>query len=155
VPGFKIRRATTKDLDVLVEHRQGMFEEMTGAGRGSVDMAGDAYRAWAKEMMRQRLYHCYLVTDGQGNVAASGCVWMRQVQPSRGRPASLVPYLVSMYTVPRFRRKGLASKIVKEAMKWAKRNGHNKMTLHASSAGRKVYTKLGWKRTWEMEASLE
>jgi hypothetical protein len=44
---------------------------------------------------------------------------------------------------------------VKEAMKWAKRNGYSKMTLHASSAGRKVYTKLGWKRTWEMEASLE
>lgn len=155
MPGFKIRKAKAADMDLLVKHRQGMFEEMTGAERGSVDMAGDAYRAWAKEMMRQKLYHGYVVTDGRGNVAASGCVWMRQVQPSRGRPASLVPYLVSMYTVPRFRRKGLASMIVKEAMEWAKRNGYRKMTLHASSAGRKVYAKLGWKRTWEMEASLE
>ncbi len=155
MPGFKIRRATAKDMDVLVEHRQGIFEEMNGAERGSVDRAGDPYGGWAKEMMRRKLYHGYVVTDDRGNPAASGCVWMRQVQPSRGCPASLVPYLMSIYTVPRFRRKGLARMIVQEAMEWAKKSGYSEMTLHASSAGRKVYTKLGWKRTWEMEAGLE
>lgn len=140
---------------MLVEHRQGMFEEMTGTKRGSVELAGDTYRTWAKEMMKQKLYHGYVVTDGRGNIAASGCVWMRQVQPSRGHPASLVPYLMSIYTVPRFRRKGLASMIVKAAMAWAKKNGYKDMTLHASLTGRKVYSQLGWKRTWEMEVELE
>jgi len=131
-----------------------MFEDQAGVESASVDL-GDPYRAWAREMMKQRMLHCYVVTDRRGNVAASGCVWMRQVQPSQGRPAALVPYLMSMYTVPRFRRKGLASMVVKEAMEWAKKKGYGKITLHASSTGRKVYSKLGWKRTWEMEVELE
>ena len=63
----------------------------------------------------------------------------------------MVPYVLSVYTRPEFRRKGLASMIVEEAMGWAKRHGYYKIVLHASKTGRKVYSQLGWKRTWEME----
>ena len=152
--GFKIRKATSKDMDVLVEHRQKMFDEVSTKKPDPGDVSTDPYRAWASKMMKKRLYHGYIVSTEDGKVAASGCMWLRQVQPSRGRPASLVPYLISMYTAPKFRRKGLASMIVKQAMAWAKKNGYDAITLHASSAGRKVYSQLGWKRTWEMEVDL-
>jgi GNAT superfamily N-acetyltransferase len=154
VAGFKIRKATSKDMDVLVEHRQKMFDEVSIKKPDPGDVSADPYRAWAREMMKKRIYHGYIVSTEDGKVAASGCVWLRQVQPSRGRSASMVPYLISMYTAPKFRRKGLASMIVKQAMAWAKKNGYGTMTLHASLAGRKVYAKLGWKRTWEMEVRL-
>jgi len=154
VTGFKICKATPKDMDVLAEHRQKMFDEMSTEKPGQGDVRTDPYRAWAREMMRKRLYQGYIVSTDDGEAAASGCVWLRQVQPSRGHPASLVPYLISMYTAPGFRRKGLATMIVREAMAWAKKKGYSAMTLHASPAGRKVYTKLGWKRTWEMEVDL-
>jgi GNAT superfamily N-acetyltransferase len=71
-----------------------------------------------------------------------------------GHDADAEPYLLSMYTEPSYRGKGLASMIVKESKKWARKRGYTWMTLHASKAGRKVYTKLGWKRTWEMEVDL-
>ena len=132
-----------------------MFDDMTGTTSTKQTIADDPYRSWAKEMMKRRLFHGYVVTTGNGKVAASGCVWLRQAQPSRGRPASLVPYLMSIYTSPEFRRKGLASMIVKETMAWAKKKGYRRMTLHASSVGKKVYSQLGWKRTWEMEVDLE
>jgi len=141
-------------MDLLAEHRQKIFDEMDPKNPNQGDVANDPYRDWAKEMMSKRLYHGYIVSTEDGKVAASGCVWLRQVQPSRGRPASMVPYLISMYTAPKFRRKGLASMIVKQAMAWAKKSGYGTMTLHASLAGRKVYAKLGWKRTWEMEVRL-
>lgn len=154
MPGFKIRKATVKDLETLVEHRHRMFEEMSGPKKAKSNLAGDAYRDWAREIMKQKLYHGYIVTDDKGEEAASGCIWLRQVQPSHGRPASMVPYLMSMYTVPKFRRNGLASMVVREAMGWAKKNGYTVMTLHASVAGRNVYPKLGWERTWEMEVDI-
>jgi GNAT superfamily N-acetyltransferase len=62
---------------------------------------------------------------------------------------------MSMYTEPEFRRKGFATLIVKEAMSWARRNGYARMSLHASKAGRSVYDKLGWERSWEMRVDLE
>jgi GNAT superfamily N-acetyltransferase len=155
VPSFKVRRATVKDIDLLTEHRHAMFDEMTRMTPTKHKVADDPYRNWAKEMMKQRLFRGYIVTTGRGKVAASGCVWLRQVQPSRGRPASLIPYLMSIYTSPKFRRNGLASIIVKESMAWARNKGYGRMTLHASTVGRKVYSQLGWKRTWEMEVDLE
>ena len=72
-------------------------------------------------------------------------------EPSPGRPAGMVPYILSVYTTPEFRRKGLASMIIKEAMDWARKHHYHRILLHASLTGRKVYSQLGWKRTWEME----
>lgn len=155
MPGFKIRRATIKDMDVLVEHRRAMFEEMARMTAEERKVAGDSYRAWATEMMKQKLFHGYIVETGRGKVAASGCVWLRQSQPSRGHPATMVPYVMSIYTDSAFRRKGLATTIMKETMAWSRKHGYRKMTLHASLAGRKVYSQLGWKRTWEMEVRLD
>lgn len=153
--GFRIRRATLKDLDTLVEHRRGMYIEMVKPTKEELAILEESYRKWAPEMMRRKLFHAYLVTTPEGRPAASGCVWLREVQPAPGRPSGYVPYLLSMYTSPEFRRKGLASVIVKEAMDWAKKNGYHKIVLHASRAGRKVYSKLGWERTWEMEYRFE
>ncbi len=102
-------------------------------------------------MMKRRLLHGYVVTTSGGRPAASGCVWLREMQPSPGHPHGMVPYVLSVYTRPEFRRKGLASMIVEEAMEWARKHGYYKVVLHASKTGRKVYSQLGWKRTWEME----
>jgi GNAT superfamily N-acetyltransferase len=123
LPKFEIRRARLGDIMTLVEQRRAMFDEMTGLhitpeGRR---IASDSYRAWAGEMMRKKLFHGYVVTTDGGEWAASGCVWLREVHPSHRLPARLVPYVMSIYTVPKFRRNGLATLIVEEAMKWARR----------------------------------
>jgi GNAT superfamily N-acetyltransferase len=141
-------------MDVLVNHRNAMFEEYGRLTKEERKAASETYPVWARDMMRQKLFHGYIVESESGKVAASGCVWLRQQQPSRGRPASLVPYVMSIYTDPKFRRKGLASTVMMETMVWAKKHGYPKMLLHASLVGRKVYSQLGWKRTWEMEFDL-
>ena len=151
MPGFEIRRATAKDLELLVQHRHMMFEEMTRPLAGELSLHDESYRLWAKEMMKRRLMHGYVVTTVGGKPAASGCVWLREMQPSPGHPHGMVPYVLSMYTHPEFRRKGLASMIIEEAKEWGRKHGYYKMILHASLTGRKVYSRLGWKRTWEME----
>lgn len=105
--------------------------------------------------MKAGLLHGYIVNTSRGRPAASGCVWLRETQPAPGRPATLTPYVLSMYTEPEFRRNGLASMIIEEATKWGRKKGYHKMVLHASKVGRKVYAKLGWERTWEMEYYFE
>jgi len=128
-----------------------MFEEMARPAEEELRAHDESYLAWAKEMMKKRRLHAYIVETSDGRPAASGGVWLRETQPSPGHPHAMVPYVLSVYTRPEFRRNGLASMIMEEAMKWGKKHGHYKMVLHASVPGRKVYSKLGWKRTWEME----
>jgi GNAT superfamily N-acetyltransferase len=151
VPSFRLRRATSRDIGLLALHRRKMFEEMSSPTDEELSVHDESYRAWAKEMMKRRLMHCYIVTTAAGRPAASGCVWLREMQPSPGHPHGMVPYVLSVYTRPEFRRMGLASMIVEEATAWASKHGYYKIVLHASKTGRKVYSQLGWKRTWEME----
>lgn len=149
--GFKIRRANSKDIGLLVQHRHRMFEEMISPTEEELRLHDEAYRAWARDMMKRKLLHAYILETSDGRPAASGGVWLRETQPSPGHPYGMVPYVLSVYTRPEFRRKGLASMIMKEAMEWGRRHGYYKIVLHASRTGRKVYSQLGWKRTWEME----
>jgi len=112
------------------------------------------YRKWASLNMRRGKLHCFLAVSSDGRVAAGGCVWLKPIQPAPGRTAGDEPYLLSMYTEPEFRKNGLASRIVREAMKWAKSKGYQRMRLHASPMGKKLYAELGWERTMEMAIDL-
>jgi GNAT superfamily N-acetyltransferase len=132
-----------------------MFEEMKHRTPDEHKVGDDSYRLWATAMMKRNLLHCFIITSDGGDVAAGGCLWLREEQPGPGHPARRIPYLMSMYTEPKFRRRGLATTIAKETMRWSKKNGYPEMTLHASRMGRNVYPKLGWKRTWEMIADLD
>ena len=44
--------------------------------------------------------------------------------------------------------------VVKEAIKWCRKKGYERLMLHASMMGRGVYRRLGFKRTWEMRLDL-
>lgn len=152
---FRVRVATAKDISTLVRQRHMMFEDMRPRTAEEHEIGDRSYRKWALRKMKEGLLSCFIVTDSKGKVAGGGAVWLREVQPSPGRDARLTPYLLSVFTEPEFRRKGVATLLVREAEKWAGARGYSEINLHASEQGRKVYAKLGWKRTWEMETELQ
>jgi GNAT superfamily N-acetyltransferase len=152
--GIRLRRATLADLPLLVAHRDGMWR---GMGRGSPTQrrrAREIYRGWARRMMRDRRLVGFIAETREGRAAASGCVWLPEPQPrpeTLGRP---VPYLMSMFTEPEFRGRGLATRIVREAMRWSRDHGHSRLTLHAARKARPLYRRLGFERGWEMRVDL-
>ena len=58
---------------------------------------------------------------------------------------------MSMYTAKRFRRQGVASLIVKGALKWCRKEKYDVIVLHASKKGRSVYESLGFEPSNEMK----
>ncbi|MGA2875176.1 MAG: GNAT family N-acetyltransferase [Nitrososphaerales archaeon] len=155
IKGMTIRRASLNDLDTLVDQRHRMFEDIQHRSSKMHKVADAAYRKWVIEMTKKRRFVGFLAVKEDGEPVAGGCVWLRESQPSPGSIGSLMrPYLLSMYTKPKFRGRGIATLIVKEGMRWSKRRGYTSITLHASKFGRSVYSNVGWKRTWEMRADL-
>jgi GNAT superfamily N-acetyltransferase len=153
--GFRVRRATLRGLDVLVHHRRRMFEDLPGRYSRTEHAVHDReYRRWVKRLLPKGEFVGWIAETRGGAPVAGGAVWLQERQPRPGEAAAKVPYLLSMYTEPEFRGRGLATRIVKEAMRWSKRGGHRFMTLHASKQGRRVYTRLRWERTWEMRVRL-
>lgn len=152
-PGFRLREATARDIPTLVSHRRMMWTAIGHDSAASIEGSDAPYEKWARRMMGERRFVGFVVTSGD-EVAGSGALWLREEQPRPGFSSGLAPYLLSMYTEPRFRRSGVATAIVKAAIEWSRARGYRKVELHASRAGRPVYEALGFERTWEMRAPL-
>jgi GNAT superfamily N-acetyltransferase len=152
-PPFAVREATAADVHTLVSHRRKMWLDIGRDAPSSVREADRPYEAWVRRMMRTRRFVGFVATVGE-EVAGSGAVWLREEQPRPGMDEGSAPYLLSMYTEPRFRRSGVATAIVRAAILWSRARGYRKLELHASRAGRSVYRALGFERTWEMRAEL-
>jgi predicted acetyltransferase len=54
-------------------------------------------------------------------------------------------------TVPKARRKGLASQVMRQALQEARRQGCTTTTLQATEVGEKLYVKLGYRHLCVMQ----
>ncbi len=116
----KVRAATLKDLPLLKRHRRGMFQDMGRGTKAQLDAHDKAYVPWARKRLRDgSLFGFIAMLDG--DVAGSGCIWLREKQPSVDYPGGRVPYLLSMFTEHEKRGRGVATAVVKAALAWAKR----------------------------------
>jgi GNAT superfamily N-acetyltransferase len=141
-----LRPARPADLDLLVRHRRGMWEDMGQVERGVPDPSEANYRAW----LEPRLASGEVVGWVAGDGIASGLLWFQECQPRPRVPGGTVPYLLSVYVDPAHRRHGLARSITEAAIAAARAAGHPRLALHASEAGRPVYEKLGFVAAPEM-----
>ena len=148
-PTFKVRRATPRDIPILVSQRRAMWKTIGKRDKGDLDEADQVYTRWVRSRMENRTLMGWLA-EAQGKVVGGGCVWLQPIQPMPGYNRMLQPYVLSMYTEPNFRGQGVASAIIDEASGWARRNSFPVIRLHAADMGRGVYARRGFKRGWEM-----
>ena len=152
---FLVRRASLRDLEVLVRHRRGMWKDVGIGTKSALDEADRVYRGWAKAGLMNRSLLGWIAETKDGVAVGSGCIWLQPRQPRPNRKERVQPYLLSMYTEPRYRRKGVASRVLKEAINWCQKSGYSSLALHASKYGRRLYTRRGFTRNWQMRLDLE
>jgi GNAT superfamily N-acetyltransferase len=131
-----------------------MWADIGGFDPFAIRREAVAYRRWVSQRLGTRRFLGWIVESGQGQVAGSGCVWVVESLPRPGDPQRWRPYVLSMYTDPEFRGRGVASSIVRAAVAWSRARGFSRITLHGSEMGRPVYARLGFERTWEMRRQL-
>jgi GNAT superfamily N-acetyltransferase len=155
VSAIRIRPGRPSDLELLVRHRQGMWRDIAIHRPSEIREAEDAYRQWVRRESRARRFYSFIAETREGANAGSGAIWLQPVQP---RPGSLGGshgvYIMSMYTEPTARRKGVATELVRTMLEWARARGFARVTLHASRFGRPLYLKLGFEESNEMRFNL-
>jgi GNAT superfamily N-acetyltransferase len=153
---FQIRRATSRDADIIAWHRARMFQDMG-------DVSGDAFeilRANARSRLEQWIdtanYIGWLATpatEPEMIVAGAGV----QLQPILPRPLDVSTIgegrqgtIVNVFTEPQWRRRGIAGLLIKEIITWSKNEQIDRLVLHASDDGRSIYERLGFIESNEM-----
>lgn len=151
---FMVHLGAINDLDLLVEHRMLMWRDIHPELSSELEDHRHLTRNWVQEKLLEKKLVPFIVKTKSEEVAGSGCILIQEDQPRPSVRKSEHPYLLSMYTLPKFREKGVASLVVKEAIDWSISHGYDRITLHASDQGKSIYEKFGFQQTNEMRLKL-
>ena len=152
--GFEIRRASTADLDTLVEHRAAMFRAMGYSDEAAIDSMSATFRVWLLEHMNAGDYLAWLVSAPDGATAAGAGLWLMDWPPHMIGRDSRRGNILNVYTAESFRRRGLARQLMETVLQWCRADGIDTVALHASPAGLSLYDEMGFAATNEMRLKL-
>ena len=153
---MSVRRAGLDDIATLIELRLALFRDLDGQVSASALAAARlALRDYLQRKLPTDSYIAWLA-DCDGSVVAATSMVLLEKMPSLHNPTGLEGYLMSVYTLPAYRRLGAAAILVRTALGYARECGICRVSLHASDQGQPVYERLGFAHiTHEMRWVLE
>ena len=141
---IEYKKATIEDLDKLVRTR---ILVLRAANKLSddIDMSVVEQESYAyyKKSLKTGEHIAYLVYDN-GTFIGSGGVSFYQVMPTYHNPTGMKAYIMNMYTVPEYRRQGIALHTLDLLVGAAKKSGVTYIALEATDMGRPLYEKYGF-----------
>lgn len=150
-----IRPATVEDVPIIVHHRRAMFADMGHTDPAGLDAMCESFAPYLARAIAEGAYRGWLAQTRDGRVIAGGGLivheWpSRPVVPAEPRRA----YILNVYTEPDYRGRGIARRIVSDIIEWCRTQGFRSVSLHASTAGRRLYETMGFEPTNEMRLRL-
>lgn len=152
---FSLSYGGIEHLDLLTDHRLQMWKEIHPDMVEQIENSRQSTKKWIQSKLHNGSMVAMIVEEWNGSVAGSGCILIKEDQPRPGSNMLNFPYLLSMYTLPDYRNMGVATIIVKEAIKWSREKGYDRISLHASRYGRALYERFGFEQTNEMRLKLK
>lgn len=150
--GIIYRKAGIRDLDLLVELRS---EVLCAANCLPEDTDMSAVKVNTGNYLRQHMEDDTSVTwlaYAGGRPAGCGSVSFFEVMPVYHNPSGWKAYIMNMYTVPAFRRKGIARAILNLLVQEAENRGITQISLEATDMGRPLYEACGFR---QMSSEME
>ena len=154
-PEVTIRQATLADLDELVRLRRMMFESMGVDDIERLDAMDQAVRAYMATAMPAGQFYGWLAFAPDGETIASGGAVIDHHPPGPHNLSGRVGYIMNIVTIPRYRRQGIARRVMRAILDWAREQSIQNVALHASDMGKSLYASMGFADSNEMRRMLE
>jgi GNAT superfamily N-acetyltransferase len=152
---FLIREATIADVPEILRHRRGMFEDMGYRDAAALEAMRAPSQAFLEKGIREGFFRGWLAETADGRIAGGGGIvitqWPAHPLDAQTRRATIL----NLYTVPAYRRQGIARALMTAMVDWCRREGFASVSLHASEDGRPLYESLGFEPTNEMRLKLK
>jgi ribosomal protein S18 acetylase RimI-like enzyme len=147
-----LRQATLNDLEALVQLRLELLREV-GNLKDDTDTAAlaKAIQQYLGEKMPRGEFLAWVAQVDRQIVATSGAI-VFQRPPIDGNLSGWETYVMNIYTLPQWRRKGIATALLEEIIRFVQATNARRIWLHASEDGKHLYEKFGFVSTaTEME----
>jgi GNAT superfamily N-acetyltransferase len=131
------RKAEIADIPTLIHFRKALLKRED-------DNSIDAELAnYFETAMQDGMTILWVAEDG-GKVVSSVLLGVMQMVPRFDNSSGKVAYLTNMYTLLEYRRRGIATNLMKNVIEVAKSQGIKKILLHSSEMAKPVYENLGF-----------
>jgi GNAT superfamily N-acetyltransferase len=152
--GYTLREATIADAPVLARQRRLMFDSIRPMSPEQGTLLEAAILRYIAQAMPAGTFRSWVI-EHEGTIVSGGGLQLRTLMPRPGyvygEPEGMI---LSMWTEPEHRRRGLGRKIVEAILAWGRANGVTRFALHASDDGRPLYELFGFEQTNEMRLSF-
>jgi GNAT superfamily N-acetyltransferase len=150
-----IRLATLEDVAALVELRLALLEE-----EGSVkdDALLQALRQATRQYFAEKIPVGEVfawVAEIEDQVISTGSLILVPKPPSPKNLAGLEAYVFNMYTVPAWRGKGFATRLLDEMVCFVQGMEVGRIRLYATEAGKPLYARAGFAVMRRPHAEME
>jgi dihydroneopterin aldolase len=140
---WKIRQAVEADIPALVDLRARMFESMGYTGQAELELQRkDSYTYMNKNLPGGEF--SAWVGDVNGQVVASAALVIHAVPPTIQNRSGLQGYIMSVFTLPEWRRKGIARAIMLTIKNYLLFQGITSAALRTTEQGFPLYRSLGF-----------
>lgn len=138
-----VRELDRDDLDYLLKWRMESVETVFALDRPWDDDAiRDANRAYYEEHLGVDHIACMASIDGED--VGMGAVCIQKEMPSPDNPSGRCAYVMSIYTRPEARGRGVGRAVVETLIAYAHARGADKVYLEATDEGAPLYESLGF-----------
>ena len=134
------RKLTENDLDQFIRLRISQLRE-EGATE-NLDLV-PALQDYYRRHIADGTFVSWLALDGERIIGTSGMSFVEK-PPYFGCPSGRIGLLSGMYTVPDFRRKGIARELLSRVVEEARAYGCGAVQITASDMGVLLYTDFGF-----------
>jgi len=149
-----IRQAAVAGVPDLVRLRRMMFEAMGFDDPAQLDAADAAAADYFAAAIPARRFYGWLAVTSAGVAVGSGGVVVDQHPPGPSNLSGQIGYIMNVVTSPRYRRRGIARRIMQVMLRWLAEQGIQRVTLHTTDMGQPLYKELGFVGSNEMQLGL-
>lgn len=139
-----LRKAITADLEALVRLRLEFLRETRKVEDQAIFSAvEEECRRYFLEKIADETYHSWIV-EAEGEIVSCGGFIFIEKPPSPRHLSGKEALILNMYTVPAWRKHGLATRILQDMLAYIKTTTAHRVWLYATQDGQPVYEKLGF-----------
>ena len=150
------RKATLTDVKELARLRVEFLKEVQSNEAHQID-ANELCSVLEDYFQTHLENHSIVVwlAEAAGEIVSTSGLCFFKIFPGFSLPDGKIAYILNIYTLPRWRKKGMGKQVFDLIVEEAKSRGIKRIQLHASEDGRPIYEKYGFKATNdEMELRL-